>query len=107
MWPQRPCVRTRVDPARRVGQTRRVPLAQRPLLLLLAGAVSLACAQGASAANPTVHEFSTGLSAASGPNVIARGPDGAMWFTQFSSQQIGRVAVDGTITEYPTSGPGL
>jgi virginiamycin B lyase len=35
----------------------------------------------------------------SGPQWIARGPDGAMWFTELRDR-IGRIAADGTITEF-------
>ena len=51
------------------------------------------------------------------PLGIARGPDGAFWFTEYLGNNIGRVTKDGTITEFPvptatsrpdwiTSGPG-
>jgi virginiamycin B lyase len=36
------------------------------------------------------------------PNVIAVGPDGALWFTENSANQIGRITTAGVITEYPT-----
>ncbi len=32
---------------------------------------------------------------------IARGPDGAMWFTEASALKLGRIASDGAIVEYP------
>jgi streptogramin lyase len=35
----------------------------------------------------------------SGPNLITRGPDGAMWFTQFQSGKIGRLTTNGVLTE--------
>jgi len=35
------------------------------------------------------------------PRGIVAGPDGAMWFTESGADQIGRIAGDGTITEYP------
>ena len=38
---------------------------------------------------------------ASSPQRIVRGPDGAMWFTEFKGHSIGRVELDGTMTEYP------
>jgi streptogramin lyase len=34
------------------------------------------------------------------PFYIAAGPDGAMWFTQFAGNRIGRITMDGAITEF-------
>ncbi len=34
------------------------------------------------------------------PGLIARGPDGALWFTETSAVKLGRIAADGTIAEY-------
>jgi virginiamycin B lyase len=45
----------------------------------------------------------------SNPFQIALGPDGALWFTEVSGNNIGRIATDGSITEFaiPTAGnPG-
>ncbi len=42
--------------------------------------------------------------AASGPQSIATGPDGALWFTE--SNTIGRITTSGTFTEYPLPGQG-
>jgi virginiamycin B lyase len=39
--------------------------------------------------------------AASHLGEIAAGPDGALWFTEEVANNIGRIATDGTITEYP------
>jgi virginiamycin B lyase len=49
---------------------------------------------------PTLQELP--LPAKSFPEHITLGPDGAVWFTE--EYQIGRIAVDGTITEYPAPG---
>jgi len=35
------------------------------------------------------------------PLSITKGPDGALWFTENSGLTIGRIATDGTVTEYP------
>jgi virginiamycin B lyase len=35
------------------------------------------------------------------PFAIAKGPDGALWFTENAANAIGRIATDGTISEYP------
>ena len=42
------------------------------------------------------------------PDGTAAGPDGAMWFTQCQGNAIGRIAMDGSITEYsvPTAAAG-
>jgi streptogramin lyase len=45
-----------------------------------------------------------------GPRGITKGPDGNMWFTEYGADRIGRIAPDGTITEFsagitPPSGP--
>lgn len=39
--------------------------------------------------------------AASDPLYIAAGPDGAMWFTEVAGNTIGRIAMDGSIAEFP------
>lgn len=41
------------------------------------------------------------------PVSITTGPDGALWFTQYESNKIGRITTAGVITEYPTSSPVL
>src|SRR2546427_4600664 len=45
----------------------------------------------------------------SGPLGITAGPDGNLWFTEFSSNSIGRITTSGIITEFPipttNSGP--
>jgi virginiamycin B lyase len=37
---------------------------------------------------------------ASGPNAIALGPDGNLWFTESNANQIGRVTATGAFTEF-------
>ncbi len=47
--------------------------------------------------------------AGSGPQIITTGPDGALWFTEFDVNQIGRITTDGTtIAEFlvPTADSG-
>jgi hypothetical protein len=39
------------------------------------------------------------------PVGIAAGPDGNVWFAEFGSNNIGRIAPDGTITEFPLPNP--
>ena len=49
------------------------------------------------------------LTKASNPNGITAGQDGALWFTENSVSQIGRITTAGVVTEFPTptivSGP--
>lgn len=40
-----------------------------------------------------------------GVNVITAGNDGAIWFTEFTAAKIGRITMDGTLSEYPLT-PG-
>jgi virginiamycin B lyase len=47
-----------------------------------------------------VTEFTAGLTPSAQPAGIAAGPDGAMWFTERTGARIGRIASDGTITEF-------
>ena len=55
-----------------------------------------------------VTEFTAGLTPNSGPNRIAPGPDGNLWFTE-NKGRIGRITPSGDITEFaipsPDSGP--
>jgi streptogramin lyase len=39
--------------------------------------------------------------AGSNPAGITTGPDGALWFTEFGANQIGRITTAGVITEFP------
>ncbi len=40
------------------------------------------------------------------PDRIAKGPDGALWFTEWAVPAVGRIAMDGSITETPLAPPG-
>jgi streptogramin lyase len=51
-------------------------------------------------AHPTVRFFNT-PTAGAWPDYIVAGPQGALWFSEFYTDRIGRVATDGTITEFP------
>jgi virginiamycin B lyase len=57
------------------------------------------------AASAQVTEF-TVPTAASGPNRIAAGPDGALWFTETTANKIGRISTSGDITEFTVPTPG-
>ena len=76
------------------------------LRAVLVAATWLAVCVGATPVSgaPIVSVYSSGLVVGGWPNVITAGRDGAMWFSQYSANRIGRITPDGTITEYPTSG---
>lgn len=79
--------------------------------VVLAGVLVVAPAQAAQGGTrtPTITEFSI-PAGDSRPMDITRGPDGALWFTEFGAGKIGRISVSGEVREYtvPTSssGPG-
>jgi|HubBroStandDraft_1064217.scaffolds.fasta_scaffold03288_7 virginiamycin B lyase len=76
----------------------------KPLLLL--GISAAAAAQSGTYSNITQYPVPTANSA---PTGIAAGADGALWFTESSGNNIGRITTAGAITEYPiptaNSGP--
>jgi streptogramin lyase len=49
-----------------------------------------------------ITEFSTGISANSGPNGITAGPDGNVWFTEATTDRVGRITPTGFVTEFST-----
>src|ERR1700730_6153131 len=55
---------------------------------------------------PIFREF-TIPTANSGPVVIVKGPDGAMWFTEGFAHKIGRITTDGAITEFTVGGSDM
>ena len=62
---------------------------------------------GLTVSNSGVSEFP--LSPGAGPSAVCLGPDQAVWFTEEGGNKIGRITVDGTVTEIPvpTSNAGL
>jgi virginiamycin B lyase len=42
----------------------------------------------------------------SGPEGIAAGPDGTLWFTNFGNNSIGRITTGGVVTNYTGTGIG-
>ena len=58
----------------------------------------------ATAAGQVITEF-TLPNAGSVPNGIAAGPDGNVWFAEFSGNRIGRITPAGVITEFPVPTP--
>jgi virginiamycin B lyase len=83
-------------------------------LLLTAGLGLLCLAQGAVprdiAALPAMTEYAIPTGGA-GSWRITGGPDGALWFTEWTGNNIGRMTTDGAVTEYPiptaASNPGV
>ena len=75
----------------------------------VAAACVLLIALPATAAAPRIKEFRVKTSS-SRPITIARGPDGALWFAEFSGNRIGRITTKGKVREFrvPTadSSPG-
>src|SRR5437588_145666 len=67
----------------------------RPAALLV-----ILCSAGL--AQYSITEYSAGLTPLSGPYGIVAGPDGALWFTEFNGNRIGRIITSGVITEYST-----
>src|SRR5258706_2316371 len=69
--------------------------------LLLATIVSLSGVAGIAehALALTFTEFPTATD--SRPSGITTGPDGALWFTEYGTGQIGRITTAGMITEFP------
>ena len=57
---------------------------------------------------PRITEFALPPPVGAGPYGITTGPDGALWFTEYNRAAIGRITIDGQITEYallPTALP--
>ncbi len=73
----------------------------------LLAATLLACAAISRAQSGSFTEFTVPTSG-SGPKGIAAGSDGALWFTEFSANKIGRITIAGAFNEYtiPTAGSG-
>src|ERR1700681_1487861 len=75
----------------------------------LASATITASAPGVTSKNATltiggnsafITEFRAGIAAASSPEGIALGPDGNLWFTEFTGDRIGRITPHGVVTEF-------
>ena len=55
----------------------------------------------ASAFTPSIHEFTVPAGSGSQPFHITTGPDGNLWFTEQTGNNIGKITPTGTVTEYP------
>jgi virginiamycin B lyase len=76
----------------------RIPIDR--LLLVLALRLLAAAGIVMPAAAQTFTEFP--LPSRGGPFGITTGPDGALWFTEYVGNKIGRITTAGSITEFPT-----
>jgi len=76
--------------------------------LALLGSACLGHWNGAFAQAPSITEYSVPTSGSS-PECITSGPDGALWFTEYFGNKIGRITTEGVVSEYsvptPTSEP--
>ncbi len=83
----------------------------RPLLATAVALCSLAVLAAPAVAEPTITEFSAGITPGSRPHQITSGPDGALWFTEDSViGRLGRITTGGEVTEFfslQTLGGGL
>jgi virginiamycin B lyase len=80
----------------------------RSATIALAGAIAaLALPGAASAALPPLRASFTEYQLPAGANAqrIAKGPDGAVWLTEYRRPAIERIAADGTMTEFPIPTP--
>jgi len=72
-----------------------------PLLAAALLAAVVTAAPWTASGSPAVTEFSSGITAGSSPHDIAAGPDGALWFTEYSKPgRIGRISTTGAVTEF-------
>jgi streptogramin lyase len=78
------------------------PLSSRAAARVLAVVLSLGASSAAIRAQ--IVEYPTG---GAGPESIATGSDGALWFTESAGNKIGRITTQGAVTEFPLAGnPG-
>jgi streptogramin lyase len=59
--------------------------------------VTVCAVSSAQSVNFTEYPIPT---AASSPSYVTAGPDGALWFTEYNGNKIGRITTGGVITEY-------
>src|SRR5450759_1892993 len=85
-----------------VGRMRRVDY--RPVMTAVFGAaalLALGAPRPARAQHVTVYPLPNQNA---GPDRITAGPDGALWFTEFYGNKIGRLTTDGHLTEFTAAG---
>jgi streptogramin lyase len=61
----------------------------KPCCILLGCMIASLCILSGGASAQVITEFSTGISAGGFPYRITAGPDGNLWFTEFSGSRIG------------------
>src|SRR5450759_2766897 len=113
-----PCTRTRRPPWRQKKTMRRMGLLASGLATVLGmrnspdnssipsrvravcmGFALLGLSSGAAQAQ-VVTEFRAGITAGAVPEGITAGPDGNLWFTEFTGNRIGRITPLGVVTEF-------
>jgi virginiamycin B lyase len=75
---------------------------KRSPLSFAASVVFLAALPLTSSAQPSFAEFNV-TTAGGNPEGITLGPDNAIWFAELSADRIGRIDVNGAVTEYPVT----
>ncbi len=80
----------------------RIPRGNRSALARLGLAAVLSAASALSA--QTITEFAVPTASPTDLYSMCMGPDGAIWFGEARTAKIGRIASDGTITEFSTQG---
>ena len=84
----------------------RLPL---PILSLCVAAFLGAGTAVATAVGPSISEFETDLSVSAGFWGVTTGPDGNLWFTEESTNAVGRITPGAVVTEFtagfPTGSP--
>ncbi len=91
------------EPLTRIGSFRRVLCAAAALLVVLAPTGSASV--GVSVAAPSNAAVAVSFSFYTEPSVnqpvgITAGPDGALWFTNFPGNSIGRISTSGVVSNY-------
>ncbi len=82
------------------GHWRRIVGAAGTAVVVGAGALVGAALPASAAPVGQIHEYGHMSTTNSGPQGIAKGPDGNMWFTEFNGNQIGRITPAGVVTEF-------
>jgi virginiamycin B lyase len=72
----------------------------KPCRILLGCMLTSFCLLSDGALAQVVTEFSAGITAGASPTGITAGPDGNLWFAEYSGNQIGRITPFGVVTEF-------
>ncbi len=96
----------RKDSARKKDSAMALPIRRSFAIAVALGVVVLTATMTGAPAGATltpvgtVSEFFAGITPDSDPFGIAAGPDGDMWFTQYDSNQVGRITMTGLVHEF-------